>query len=788
MGPSPAFPFGAIRVSCVHLRSRSTGRQSARAAIVRGMGSVSTESRTQDNEAPPLWAHSVNPLGQRHTLEEHLRGSAALAREFATTFDAGDVAAYLALVHDVGKGSCAWQRGLDRAEREGQRVGVPHKDAGAWLAASQLGRPFAAVVQGHHGGLPGYQVLQALIQSMKDGSHEHQALIDEAIARVANTVPEIRPAHRIALPAWLTRAPSPNARLEVDLLLRMLFSCVVDADFLDTSTHFAGTAPTVNQQADMACLVERFEVRRQKMLATRPKSPVDGVRQHVYAQAVAAAKGEPGMYVLHVPTGGAKTLAAAGFALYHANAHAMRRVVVAVPFVSITQQNAHVYRQVLDPHDVDEPRIVLEHHSSVDLDGEQDRWARAAAENWDAPFVVTTTVQLFESLFSDKPSKVRKLHRLAGSVIVLDEVQALPDRLLVPILSGLRGLVERFGATVVLASATQPEFWSMAQLRDLPRRTLVDDPVSLFTALKRVDYEWRDDPDVTWETMADEIGLRSGIQTLTVVNTTRDAARLHRLLAERSSGPVLHLSTRMTAGHRRETIEEIRSRLTDGQDVHVVSTQLIEAGVDLDFPRVFRAWAPAESLQQAAGRCNRDGRLDTGTVVVFQPQDAGQPRDKAYDAALNATKAHIGPELATPDDLDALSAYYKLRYKLQTPTTMGASIDDLRARFEFPSVANDFRMIDNDNTQAVVVIRDEADRDAIEADIATLRAPYPAGPEPLRHLQAHIAALPRHEARSALASGLAEPIIGDLLVWRGAYHSLRGLDPAQPEDADNYVL
>ncbi|MGA5822583.1 CRISPR-associated helicase Cas3' [Kitasatospora sp. NPDC094028] len=540
----------------------------------------------------------------------------------------------------------------------------------------------------------------------------------------------------------------------------------------------------------MAALAGVFEERRRQALSARPPSPVDAIRSRIYEQTLASAANEPGMYVLHVPTGGGKTLASAGFALHNAATHGLRRVVVAVPYVSITQQNAQIYRELLDPDDTSLPPTVLEHHSSVNLDDENARRQRTAAENWDAPFVVTTTVQLFESLFSHKPAAMRKLHRLAKSVIVLDEVQALPDHLLVPILSGLRGLVERFGVTVVLVSATQPDFWSLAQLHGLPRRRIIDDPAGLFTELRRVTYDWRSGPHVTWESMAEEIACHSGHQTLTVVNTTKDAAHLHRLLENQAPGPVLHLSIRMTADHRRTTIEQIRGMLDAGADVHVVSTQLIEAGVDLDFPRVFRAWAPAESLQQAAGRCNRDGRLPEGTVVVFQIHDAGQPRDTMYEAALKATAAHVGPDLAQPDDLDALRRYYQLRYSLHgsSPAAMGGGIDNLRAQMEFPAVDDAFRMIDDELNRPVVVIRHEADRDAVEADIAALRSPYPCGPEPLRRLQPHTAALPRHEAKAALDAGLAEPVIGDLLLWQGAYHLTRGLDPSEKEDRAAFVL
>ncbi|MFR9722483.1 CRISPR-associated endonuclease Cas3'' [Streptomyces sp. MS19] len=746
-------------------------------------------------ESGELWAHSRSAVSRRrHTLEEHLRGTSALAREFGEAFGAADLAAYLALVHDVGKATCTWQCALvERAERTGGRVGVPHKEAGTFLAAKYAGKQFGAVVQGHHGGLPDLTKLRKIVDAIRDGRHGDQALVDEACQKAERLIPEVRRAGPVPAPRWLAAVPAERQDLAMDLLIRMLFSCLVDADFLDTEAHFAGRTVTPTPSVDMRALTERFEERRRKMLADRPRAKVDDVRQRVYEDVLRAAEREPGIYVLHVPTGGGKTLASAGFALHHAARHGLRRVVVAVPFISITEQNAKVYRELLDPEDADERRVVLEHHSAVDLDAEGGGpWMRTAAENWDAPFVVTTTVQLFQSLFARKPAAMRKLHRLAGSVLVLDEVQALPDRLLVPILSALRGLVEHFGVTVVLASATQPDFWALKQLDGVSHRQLAEDPASLFTDLERVRYEWRMGADVSWESVADEIARESGRQTLAVVNTTKDAALLHRMLQDRATGHVLHLSTRMTAGHRRQTIERVRELLDAGAEVRVVSTSLIEAGVDIDFPLVFRAWAPAESLQQAAGRCNRNGHLDPdlGTTVVFQAQGAGRPGGDSFKRALDVTDTYFGPGAADPDDLAALNAYYGTRFALQGGGAkgMGTEIDALREALDFPAVAREFQMIEDDFTRPVIVIRPDEDAEPIEADIAALRSPYPTGPEPLRRLQPHIAALPIREAEAALTAGLADPVIGDLLLWRGAYHPERGLDPAEPEDRSGFLV
>ncbi|TMU98265.1 CRISPR-associated endonuclease Cas3'' [Streptomyces sp. DASNCL29] len=758
----------------------------------------------------PLYAHSRSAVsGHRHSLEDHLRGSAALARRFGDLFGAGELAGFLALIHDVGKGSCSWQSRLLEVERRGGgRVGVPHKHAGTVLAERYTHLEFGAVVFGHHGGLPGMERLRTeLGKALADGSEA--SAVEEAIRAVERVVPEIHPDPRPVPPSWLRDLPRPERRLGLDLLLRMVFSCVVDADYLDTGAHFEATVPRGREPVAMAQLLERYEARRSKMLAEREPCRVDALRQSVYEQACAAAAGKPGVYVLHVPTGGAKTMASGGFALRHAAVNGMRRVVVAVPYISITEQNAAIYRDLLDPDPLTgEESVVLEHHSAVDLDAQavlegmsseqraaqevRAHAARLAAENWDAPFVVTTTVRLFESLFSHMPSQMRRLHNLAGSVIVLDEVQALPDRLLEPILSVLRGLVDHFGVTVLLVSATQPSFWELSKWDGLERRTVIDDPSGLFDALRRVSYEWRMGEEVTLESIGEEAaGYR---QVLTVVGTTKDAAHFHRHLQYATpAGEVLHLSTRMTGAHRREVIARVKRLLVENAPVQVVSTSLIEAGVDLDFPRVYRAWAPAESLQQAAGRCNRDGRLPgLGTVVVFKPADGGLPRSNEYRAAVQASDTFFGPGRAEPDDLAALEQYYPLRYALQQGAPgsgLGSEVESLRRTLDFPEVDRAFQMIEEGRSIPVVVIRREEDRETIEGAVAQLSDPYRVcGPEVLRGLQQHTASLPRHEAETALRSGLAEPVTGDLLLWRGAYHEQRGLDPDQLEDRSMFTL
>ncbi|WP_324195422.1 CRISPR-associated helicase Cas3' [Nocardia terpenica] len=731
-------------------------------------------------------------MGDRHDLADHLRGTATVAGGFASVFGVGEVAGYLGLVHDTGKGGCAWQAGLLRAEQGGGRVvdehggGIDHKIAGTWLAAKEAGLGLLSMaILGHHGGLGAPPELRKAIARAEGPDHWS---VQEAIARAAAVVPEIFPDPKPQIPSWALPPADPCV---AELLLRMVFSALVDADYLDTERHFVGAArPRTVRLSELVQVYERHRLgylsRRTVGTGERARR-VDVVRAEVYEQAVAAASAPIGIFPFPAPTGAGKTIAAGGFAVHHAARHDLARVIVAVPFLSITEQNASVYRQLFgDEH-------VLEHHSGVDVDGLglESRWQRLASENWDAPVVVTTTVQLFESLFSRKPSAMRKLHRLAGAVIVLDEVQSLPDALLLPILSVLRHLSEHFRTTVLLASATQPEFFGLDIFRDVERRNVITYPQPLYDRLRRVRFEWQCDPRPTFAQVAADVADES--QVLLIVNTTADAAALHRLVeARRTEGPVLHLSTRMAGAHRRAVLEQVAATLEAGLAVAVVSTQLVEAGVDLDFPLVYRAFAPAEALLQAAGRCNRNGRLDEGRVVVFEPAD-GSSKGAAmvYGPALDVTRSYFGPG-RDPDRLDLLSAYYTTRYAVKNieNASTGTTIQQLRAGFDFRRVADEFGMIDEHTVAMLVRYGDDTEREHLRA---RLIGSDPIEPWVYRRLQPYLAALPKQLAARAVAEGLATALVGDpakpgggrLYEWRGDYGP-RGIEFSYP-DPEDYV-
>ncbi|KAF4405577.1 CRISPR-associated endonuclease Cas3'' [Streptomyces lycii] len=758
-----------------------------------------------------LVAHSPGHDGTWHWYEDHARGTGELARRFAEPWGGGELAYRLGRDHDTGKGACAWQEGLIEEAATGRKTQrPPHNDAGAFLFARAAEPvpallPCAGVIQGHHTGLSAWPEVRLRLKALMADSSE----VDEAIHRVAAVMPEILDGSCPAAPDWL----DPGDKIAVEMLVRMTFSAVVDADRLDTAAHFrSGTH--IRPHVGMSELWERYESRRQEALAERQSSKgaswLDKLRENVYQEALEAAVGKPGVYRLHLPTGAGKTFTGGGFALRHASLHGLRRVIVAVPFVSITEQNAAEYRRLLDPEQG--PPTVLEHHSAVNVEapqqrtlqsagtsknvrpgqtpGRPNRWAKLATENWDAPFIVTTTVRLIETIFGNTPWATRRLHRLANSVIVLDEVQALPDRLLTPILSGLRELVDHYGVTLVLSSATQPELAALNPWRSgLLQRDVVSDPAPLFEQLRRVRYEWRTGPDVTLASIATEAAEHD--QALVVVNGTKDASQVHRkwLSTNRGKDPgALHLSTRMTGGHRRETIQATKQRLEEGLDTLLVSTSLIEAGVNLDFPRGYRARSTPESEQQAAGRVNREGKrlAEDSVMTIFDPRDGLNPEVVYNKCAVAAAVRRFGDGLAAPDDLDALRSYYQHRYRLQAgqhskdPSgATGEVIEALRARLHYPEVAHRMRIIDNEHSVAVVVIRQQLDEETqrvAQKAVEQLRRGLPT-PVTYRTLQEHMASIPERELELAINAGHAIEVAGDLHQWVGPYHPQRGIEP-----------
>jgi CRISPR-associated endonuclease/helicase Cas3 len=717
-----------------------------------------------DGATTMAFAHSANSSGQRHSLVEHLRGVAEQTAAFAANLGAEELGRYLGLWHDLGKFHPGFQQYLLACEAEptAHRRGPDHKAAGALLAQNHSGLP-ALLIQGHHGGLREPAEFNGWLDERDKAGAAHEAL---ALAR--QVMADLEPSQQLSFPAQVE-----NDSLAAELFLRLLFSCLVDADYLDTERHFRRELSEQRTESVVTHdLWDCFE-RNQAALTGQSQDTLGQARHAIYEACLDAAEQPPGLFRFTVPTGGGKTRSAMAFALRHALAHGLHRIIVAVPFISITEQTAEVYRHIFDERGV-EP-VVLEHHSAVaealdegDLFQPASVWARLAAENWDAPIIVTTTVRLFESLFANTPSRCRRLHRLARSVIILDEAQALPPQLLTPALDALRELCFHYGSTVVLSTATQPAFETIPTFAALPATAIVADPAPFFRQLQRVRYEWRTDRLLAWPEVAQL--LQGEHQGLAVVNTKKDALALLDALADPD---VFHLSTLLCGAHRRRVIQELAARLPAGQPCRLVATQVVEAGVDLDFPLVLRALGPLDGIIQAAGRCNREGHLPYGRAVIFEPADGGLPTGP-YRTATNITQALLGRGDLDPDDPAVPSAYF--RQLFESVSTDRDGIQALRQRFEYPEVARRFRMIEED-TDAVVITTYGSDEEQrrVRSLVEQLRHDASAARLILRRLQPYVVSLRRREVERFRRQGYITPVLDGLGEWLGRYDPMRGL-------------
>lgn len=676
-------------------------------------------------EARTIYAHTLpdQPPATWEPLDAHAAAVARLAGLHAGAFGAADWGELLGRWHDLGKCSDDFQRYListsdpDAAEDEHTPGRVDHSTFGARYAAGvvggHLGQLLAFCIAGHHSGLAD--------ATTDDAAGERSTLrhrLDPSRYRVPDVA--VPPNERVAPKLKLPFAPARDrAGFQVAFFTRMLFSALIDADRTATEA-FCNPAqaaerdrakPTVGELRDV---LDGFLQGKQR--AAEP-TPVNRVRAGVLAQCVGAAPGSPGFFSLNVPTGGGKTYASLAFALRHAEQHGLRRVVVAIPFTSIIEQTADAYREALGCH---ARAGLVEHHSNLDPKKDTRR-NKLAAENWDAPLIVTTNVQLYESLFAARGTPCRKLHRLARSVIILDEAQTVPVELLRPTLLALAELVAHYGCSVVLCTATQPALeWRAdefeAGLREV--RPIVRDVPSLFTALRRVEVVRLG--KLTDDQLADRLADEGAV--LCVVNTRPHAAKLYDALgARRGREGCYHLSTFMCAQHRREKLAEIRQRLKDGKPCRLVSTQLIEAGVDVDFPAVYRAPAGFDAVAQAAGRCNREGRLERdgrpalGRVYVFDTEV--QPPPGLLRAAAQCGRELIG---RYPDPIEpaAVEAYFRLYYWSQQHQwdrhdVLGALDDDFRhpeLRLKFRTAAERYRIIRDEQTPILVPHDAEARR------------------------------------------------------------------------------
>ncbi len=626
------------------------------------------------------------------TNDEHQRGVAELAGKFAADFDMAAWGEVVGLLHDKGKEKRAFQEHIMRNSGYRPEVVVSgnkdHAVVGA-LIAKQLFPQFHLlmdnVLMGHHRGLYDEEECQQKLRET-----EMPMEIDVQPINIQLPVPRL------------------DGREDVHQLVRMLYSCLVDADFLDTESFMLPEQHRLRvhtwNMRELLCLLQRHLA---QLSSGAPQSAVNEVRQYVQQQCVAQGSGTTGFYSLTVPTGGGKTLASVLWALHHAVAHDLRHIIIGIPYTSIIEQTAQTLKSIFGEENV------LEHHSNFDYEQIVDRDMRQrmklATENWDYPIIVTTNVQLFESLFSNKPSQCRKIHNLARSVIILDEVQTLSMECLRPIVDTLSTLHRVFGSSVLFTTASQPILSGKidganytANFHGLPGiHEIIPREARLHDKLRRVTLQIDESPK-----SAEEVAslLARHDRVLCIVNTRRDAKEIFEHLPD--DGANIHLSRMMCPAHIKQSLQAIKEQLsrTDAR-VRVVATQLIEAGVDVDFPVVYRQQAGLDSILQAAGRCNREGRIPMATTHVFTLDRALPPG--AISKSNNARANMVG-------DYDwfsqeAMTDYFRqLHAQYDNFDKFGCEHLLYNNQPQYEEIGKSFRLIE-DNTMPVIINWDESD-------------------------------------------------------------------------------
>lgn len=685
---------------------------------------------------PDSFAHSGSPEATTdwQLLRDHLVAVAFRAAENARPFGLEGLAHAAGLLHDLGKYDPRFQQRL-----HGANIRVDHSTAGAWYLQNAVPPAYKIMAEivgycvlGHHAGLPDRHSSEP--GCFERRVKEHQSNLDPIWQSEIQFDPEgLRPPEAVLK----KMSPESGERRDFDLsvITRFVFSALVDADFRDTEDYYIGLG---RRQADrkwenLVDLLPEFTAKFDTHMAGMPvDGEVNALRRDILAHVRANAAMSPGLFTLSVPTGGGKTLASLGFALDHAVRYGHRRIIYSIPFTSIIDQVAGIFGGVLGEEHI------LEHHSAIDEDedrpGRHDRKRldtrdrmRLAMEDWAAPVVVTTNVQLFESLFAARTSRARKLHNIVGSIIVLDEAQTVPRPLLKPCVYMLDTLARMFGCTIVLCTATQPALGKeradgqpgFPDGLDLSGRELAPDPGRLASQLKRCEIVrvGKMDNAALMEALSHEP------QALVIVNSRKHALDLYKETIAAGLDGVVHLTTRQCAAHRRKILADVRERLKGETPCRVVATSLIEAGVDVDFPKVWRAEAGWDQIMQAAGRANREGKrpVEESIVTVFKAPDYPPPTEiRSLVGDTERALAQLG-DIQSPEAVERYfrEVYWRMGERLDGREAGKAIIPRLKfdartgADFSFRSIASDFRMIES--TMAPVIVRyDDAAKEAVK--------------------------------------------------------------------------
>jgi CRISPR-associated endonuclease/helicase Cas3 len=713
-------------------------------------------------------------------LSDHLQNTAKLAKKFAESFNAGDWGYIAGLWHDLGKYNPEFQDYLNAVALGLPHTKVPHAIWGGTysykclrkLAGDDNWQEVAMSIYGHHMGLtsPGKDISD--FETFWETAHTAAKILHSN-------------AQRLPLPKFIPSCKIAGTKRE--LRIKMLFSALIDADSIDTEQHFnhKKTALRSNWIKPVDLLPIFRAQQLQMMWSTRRNSHVNLIRRRIYRRCVASATKPPGVFRLTVPTGGGKTRSALAFALRHALHHSrdrFQRIIVALPYTSIIDQTAEEYRRIFGEH------FVLEHHSQVktpeeNQEDEQYVRQRLASENWDYPLIVTTTVQLFESLFAHRRGACRKLHNIARSILILDEVQTLPPELLDPTMDVIRLLVDDYGVTVVFSTATQPAFDQTPYLKafkGLSISEIVPDYAAHFAALERVEYQpVRQLQNI--KELVDELTQLPTEQFLVIMNTRRHALELYKQLQEKNITGLYHLSSLLCGAHRKHVLTEVKKRLDlrQPQPVRLIATQVVEAGVDLDFPFVYRAMGPLDRIVQAAGRCNREGlRVCKGQVTIFDwPSNTSPPG--AYKLGLDEAKKLLqGNGADRLSDPNLYTEYFQCLFC--NVNLDKKDIQSYRRDLNYPEVAQRYKLIE-DTVPVVITKYDNGEGEKRLKNYINLPSR-----ESWRRLLPYVVNL-RQRDISTLSSWL-EPITEKLYRWTGIYDAKthRGLVEAIIDPVDLY--
>jgi CRISPR-associated endonuclease/helicase Cas3 len=703
------------------------------------------------------YAHSgkLENLSDGQTLFAHLSKVSEIAGQNAQWFGAKELAKYAGLLHDLGKYCPEFRRRL-----QGGKIRVDHATAGAQVAAERwqlMGKLLSYCIAGHHTGLA---------NGIDEG--QKRSTLDERLKlKPGKDLPHLDPIWKqeIKLPEQLTPPifnPPHKAwpGFQFAFLTRMIFSCLVDADRKDTNSYYlrlegkGDTEPTYPTLSTLRDRLSETLEKKQQVLALPPEK-VNLIRRQILDHSREQAQLIPGLFSLTVPTGGGKTYTSMAFALDHAIAHQMRRIIYVIPFTSIIEQNAKVFREAFG----DLADAVIEHHSAFDDSKLPDNNARdtlkRAMESWDAPIIVTTAVQFFESLFADRPSQCRKLHNIAGSVIILDEAQILPLKLLYPIMAAIDELRLNYRCSIVLCTATQPALTAEHLHNGFEDvREIAPNPPALFAELERVTIK-----HIGVQT--DEqllIHLREKEQVLIIVNNRHHARSLYDSMKKLKLEGATHLTTLMCAKHRSQILEKVREDLIQGKPCRVVSTSLIEAGVDVDFPCVLRTEAGLDSIAQAAGRCNREGKRERNDseVLVFQSPDWKAPPElEQLTGNMREVLRNHNGNILSPN---ALTAYFNFVYKAK-----GDELDKKKIlqthnnhcrhlSFPFQNIARDFRMIETRLKPVIIEWDNKAEKLLQNLEFAENVGAI------ARQLQVYLVQIPENGFKELLKVGAIKPI------------------------------